>query len=117
MTPRGKFSQAKFDRECLAEYAVVFPTVCGDFAFYQFPTPEYWSKLFGETPASLSFSFNVHEDVTVPVWPKHARNGSRAGQANRGFLDPALFRTLFADRLAPYRDRVACVIFEFGTLN
>lgn len=114
---RGKFSQAKFDRECLAEYAETFPTVCGDFAFYLFPTPEYWAKLFGETPSSLSFGLKVPEDITVPIWPRHARYGVRAGQPNPGFLDANLFRKLFADRLAPYRDRVATLIFEFGTMN
>jgi hypothetical protein len=31
---RGKHSKAKFERECLSEYARTFPTVCGDFAFY-----------------------------------------------------------------------------------
>ena len=27
---RGKFSEAKFERECLAEYAQTFSTVCAD---------------------------------------------------------------------------------------
>jgi hypothetical protein len=27
---RGKLSNAKFEQECLAEYAEVFPTVCGE---------------------------------------------------------------------------------------
>jgi uncharacterized protein YecE (DUF72 family) len=113
---RGKFSRKKFDETCLKEYAEVFPVVCGDFAFYQFPSDAYWSKLFGETPDSLSFAFKVPEDVTAPVWPKHARYGVRAGKPNEGFLDPTIFRKRFADRLAPYRDRVATIIFEFGTM-
>ena len=113
---RGKFSQAKFDAGCLREYAETFPTVCGDFAFYQFPSDAYWSKLFIETPGSLTFAFKVPEDVTVPVWPRHARYGVRAGNENKGFLDASLFRTLFAERLAPHADRVATLIFEFGTL-
>lgn len=29
---RGKFSKAKFDADCLAEYAEVFPVVSGDFS-------------------------------------------------------------------------------------
>jgi len=36
----------KFRDECLAEYATVFPTVCGDFAFYQFPTEKMWQARF-----------------------------------------------------------------------
>jgi uncharacterized protein YecE (DUF72 family) len=38
---RGKFSQKAFEAECLAEFAETFPIVCGDFSFYQFPTPEF----------------------------------------------------------------------------
>ncbi|MGC4050035.1 MAG: hypothetical protein QM757_11680 [Paludibaculum sp.] len=35
---RGRFSQKKFESECLTEYAEIFPAVCGDFSFYQFPS-------------------------------------------------------------------------------
>ncbi|MDB5350731.1 MAG: hypothetical protein JWN86_1978 [Planctomycetota bacterium] len=112
---RGKFSQAKFDAECLKEYAQTFPAVCGDFSFYQFPTTAYWTKLFGGTPDSLRFAFKVPEEITVANWPSHARYGARAGQENKGFLDPRLFETAFAQPLGPYRDRVAAMIFEFGT--
>ncbi len=114
-TTRGKFSQAKFDAECLREYAETFPAVCGDFSFYQFPTASYWKKLFGGSPESLVFAFKVPEEITVATWPNHARYGSRAGQENKGFLDPRLFETAFAKPLSPYRDRVASMIFEFGT--
>ncbi|MFO0954415.1 MAG: DUF72 domain-containing protein [Isosphaeraceae bacterium] len=114
-TTRGKLSKKKFDSECLTEYAEVFPAVCGDFAFYQFPTPDYWKKLFESVPASLLFAFKVPEDVTVAKWPKHARYGSRAGEDNPHFLDVGMFRSLFARRLEPYADRVAALIFEFGT--
>src|SRR5450755_3928062 len=34
---RGRFSQKRFEAECLAEFAETFPIVCGDFSFYQFP--------------------------------------------------------------------------------
>ncbi|MFO0907965.1 MAG: DUF72 domain-containing protein [Isosphaeraceae bacterium] len=112
---RGKFSQKKFDGECLAEYAEVFPTVCGDFAFYQFPSPAYWQNLFGMTPRSLLFGLKVPEDITVARWPKHARYGKRAGLENEHFLDAGLFAKLFARPLDPYRERVATLIFEFGT--
>src|SRR5262245_19648599 len=54
---RGKFSKKKFEDTCLAEYALTFPIVCGDFAFYQFPSVEYWQRLFEGTPDSLLFGF------------------------------------------------------------
>jgi len=50
---RGRFSKQKFDSTCLAEYAETFPIVCGDFSFYQFPTVEYWSRLFTGSPREL----------------------------------------------------------------
>jgi hypothetical protein len=49
---RGKVSKAMFERECLAEYAETFSTVCGDFAFYQFPTAEYLGRPGFEIPDS-----------------------------------------------------------------
>ena len=84
---RGKFSQKKFESECLREYAEIFPVVGGDFSFYQFPSPSYWEKLFDETPSTLKFGLKVPEEITVPRWPGHARYGMRAGTANQGFLD------------------------------
>jgi uncharacterized protein YecE (DUF72 family) len=112
---RGKFSKAKFDAECLAEYARTFPTVCGDFAFYQFPSADYWRRLFEGTPGSLSVGLKVPEAITVARWPKHARYGEKAGEENKEFLDAALFLNHFAKPLEPYADRLAVLIFEFGT--
>jgi uncharacterized protein YecE (DUF72 family) len=113
---RGKFSQRKFEADSLAEYAEVFPVVCGDFSFYQFPTPDFWRQLFGESPRSLRFAFKVPEEITVAIWPGHARYGARANRANASFLDAHLLDLEFARPLEPYRDRVAAVIFEFGTI-
>jgi uncharacterized protein YecE (DUF72 family) len=114
---RGKFSRKKFEESCLAEHAATFPAVFGDFAFYQFPTADYWRRLFGGTPASYLFGFKVPEDVTVARWPGHARYGKRAGEDNEGFLDTALFRDHFARPLEPYADRLGPLVFEFGTFN
>lgn len=112
---RGKHSTAKFERGCLEEYAQVFPTVCGDFAFYQFPSTDYWTRLFEQVPANFLFSFKVPEEITVIRWPTHARYGKRAGQDNDHFLDARLFKLAFLDALEPHRSRVGPLIFEFGT--
>jgi uncharacterized protein YecE (DUF72 family) len=114
---RGKFSNAKFEENCLSEYAQTFPTVCGDFAFYQFPSEQYWAKLFDATPDEFVFSFKVPEDITVATWPTHARYGKRAGQQNEHFLDANTFAQFFTSRLEPYGKRVGPLIFEFGTFN
>ncbi len=114
---RGRFSQKKFEAECLAEYAEVFPTVCGDFSFYQFPSPEYWRRLFGSAPSTLRFAFKAPEDITVRIFPTHARYGARGGKENPNFLDAGLFSSAFAALLRPYARQVCAVIFEFGTFS
>ena len=66
-----------------------FPTVCGDFAFYQFPTEDYWERLFGQTPRNFLFGFKVPEDITVSTWPKHARiTGSGPAARTSTFWTP-----------------------------
>jgi uncharacterized protein YecE (DUF72 family) len=53
----------------------------------------------------------------VSVWPKHARYGRRAGLENEHFLNADVLKTFFTDLLEPYGNRVAPLIFEFGTFN
>lgn len=114
---RGRFSQKKFEETCLAEYAETFPVVCGDFSFYQFPSDEYWRKLFGGSPQALQFAFKVPEEITVKTWPTHARYGRRGGLENENFLNAEMFTRLFYEPLALYGARVALFIFEFGTFS
>lgn len=111
---RGRFSRKKFESECLAEYAETFPAVCGDFTFYQFPVADSWARLFGSAPASLQFAFKAPEEITVSTWPTHARYGARGGAENEWFLKAELLERAFLAPLAPYRERVATVILEFG---
>jgi uncharacterized protein YecE (DUF72 family) len=114
---RGRFSQKKFESTCLAEYAETFPAVCGDFSFYQFPSEDYWRRLFTSAPAKLLYAFKAPEQVTVKVFPAHARYGGRAGQVNETYLDAELFTEAFVRPLEPYRSQIATVIFEFGTFS
>jgi uncharacterized protein YecE (DUF72 family) len=111
---RGRFSQKKFESECLAEYAQTFPIVCGDFSFYQFPSPQYWQRLFSSSPAALQFALKVPEEVTAEVFPKHARYGPRAGLRNESYLNADAFAGLFLDPLRPHASRVSVLMFEFG---
>jgi uncharacterized protein YecE (DUF72 family) len=111
---RGKFSKARFEAECLAEFAETFPAVCGDFSFYQFPSPDFWRKLFTGAPPSLKFGLKVPEEVTVEVFPRHARYGARAGQANPSYLNADALKALFLEPLEPYRNRIGPLILEFG---
>ena len=110
-------SEARFNRECLAEYAVVFPTVGGDFSFYQFPSPSMWREMFEQVPDGFRFSLKVPEDVTVQRWPDLPRYGKRAGEENPHFMDAALVGEKLLLPLEPYRDRLGVLIFEFGTIH
>jgi uncharacterized protein YecE (DUF72 family) len=114
---RGRFSKKLFEQECLREYAEVFPTVCGDFAFYQFPTQEFWSNLFARTPENFRFAFKVPEQVTCKVFPIHARYGAQAGRENEAFLDAHVFREMFVRPLLAHRQKTALMIFEFGAFS
>ena len=80
------------------------------------PAPTTGSSSSASVPATLQFAFKVPEEITVAAWPGHARYGARAGRANASFLDARLFERQFAGPLGPYQDRVATLIFEFGTI-
>ena len=114
---RGRFSKKRFEESCLSEYATVFPTVCGDFAFYQFPSEEFWAKLFVQVPSGFRFALKVPEQITCRIFPSHARYGAQGGIENPSFLDADLFGEAFLHALEPYRDRTALLIFEFGAFS
>mgnify|MGYP002402338410 CR=1 FL=1 len=114
---RGRFSQKKFEAECLEEYAKTFPIVCGDFSFYQFPSDAFWQRLFASASPSLRYGFKVPEEITVKRFPMHDRYGARAGLTNEFFLHPDMFAENFWRPLETYKDRVAVLIFEFGTFS
>jgi uncharacterized protein YecE (DUF72 family) len=116
-TYRGRVAQKRFNDRCLAEYAEVFRTVCGDFVFYQFPSERTWKELFDQLPDGFRFSLKVPEDVTVERFPDLPRYGKRAGKENDHFLDAALVRDRLLAPLEPYRDKLGTLIFEFGTIR
>ena len=114
---RGRFSKRRFETECLREYTETFPIVCGDFAFYQFPEPEFWRRLFAQTPPGFQFAFKVPEQITCKIFPTHPRYGSTAGKENEAFLDAGLLKEMFLRPLWPYHRQAAVLIFEFGAFS
>lgn len=115
-TVRGRFSKGRFAETCLAEYSETFSTVCGDFAFYQFPVQSFWRKLFETSPEQLSFSFKVPEEITTPRFPSIERYGNFGGSRNPNFLNSAVLADLFLQQLEPYSSRINALIFEFGPM-
>src|SRR5262249_22228050 len=114
---RGRFSRQRFEAECLREYAETFPAVCGDFAFYQFPSSEFWARLFHSVSEGFRFAFKVPEQITCKMFPAHPRYGAQAGKPNEMFLDAAAFQEMFLRPLLSYQTKTALLIFEFGTFG
>jgi uncharacterized protein YecE (DUF72 family) len=114
---RGRFSKRLFDDNCLAEYAETFPAVCGDFAFYQFPSEEFWRRLFNLVPEKFQFAFKVPEPITCRVFPTHPRYGATAGRDNPAFLDAGLLIDGFLRPLELYGSKTGVLIFEFGSFS
>lgn len=111
---RGKFSETRFDRLCLAEYAEVFKSVCVDAAYYQFPSERYLAGLTEQVPADFLFSFKVTDDITIKRFPNLPRFGRRAGEMNANFLNADLFASAFLGPCERFRSQVGLVMFEFS---
>ncbi len=108
-------SKRDFEQECLAEYATVFPTVCADFALYDFPQPLRMKAIFDQTPDHFSVSFKVTDRITIKRYPNLPRHGANAGQENPDFLNPSLFEDAFLRPLEELHKKCGVIIFEFST--
>ncbi len=111
---RGKFAETRFERNCLAEYAEVFKTVCVDAAYYTFPRPSYLEGLAAQVPADFQFGFKVTDEITVKQFPNLPRFGHRAGQPNENFLNADLFASAFLRPCEAIRPQVGLLMFEFS---
>jgi uncharacterized protein YecE (DUF72 family) len=111
---RGKFSEARFERLCLAEYAEVFKTVSVDAAYYKFPTASYLEGLVSQVPADFLFAFKVTDEITIKKFANLPRHGARAGQANANFLNADLFTRAFLKPCEPFRKNIGLLMFEFS---
>ena len=114
---RGRFSESRFERLCLAEYAEVFKTVSVDAAYYRFPDERFWEKLVADVPDDFLFSLKVTDEITVQTFPNLPRFGPRAGKVNPNFLDAELFASAFAAACEPFRPNIGLLLFEFSRFN
>jgi len=111
---RGKFSETRFNRICLEEYAQVFKTVSVDAAYYTFPTEKYIGGLVDQLPADFRFALKVTDEITVKHFPNLTRFGPRAGKLNTNFLNPDLFASSFLRPLEPFKESIGLIMFEFS---
>jgi uncharacterized protein YecE (DUF72 family) len=111
---RGRFSEARFERNCLAEFAQTFSAVSVDASYYQFFKPKTLDELAAQVPDTFRFAFKVCGDITLKRFPQLPRFGHRAGTTNPHFLDADLFVNAI---LAPYtniRRKLGLLMFEFS---
>jgi len=111
---RGKFAQTRFNRNCLAEYAEVFKTVCVDAAYYTFPTQKYLEEMAGQVTPDFLFGFKVTDAITIKHFPNLPRFGAQACKPNESYLNTALFADEFLRPCESIRSHVGLLIFEFS---
>jgi uncharacterized protein YecE (DUF72 family) len=111
---RGKVAESRFEKQCLAEYAEVFKTVCVDAAYYKFPDRRYLESLVSQVPPDFRFGFKVTDEITVKKFTNLPRFGVRAGQPNANFLNADLFANAFIRSCEPFKTNVGLLVFEFS---
>ena len=110
----GRLSEARFERNCLREYAEVFKTVCVDAGYYRFPDSRYIESLVSQVPSDFLFTFKVTDDITIRKFGNLPRFGARAGSVNENFLNADLFASAFVKPFEPFKQNVGMFIFEFS---
>ena len=111
---RGKFAESRFEKNCLAEYAEVFKTVCVDAAYYTFPSHKCLEGLTSQVPADFRFGLKITDEITIRKFPNLPRFGHRAGERNAHFLNAGLFANAFLKPCEPFRDQIGLLMFEFS---
>lgn len=114
---RGKLSEARFEKHCLAEYARLFFSVCVDATYYRFPGADPLQALASQVMPGFRFSFKVTADLTVKHFPVLPRYGHKGGTLNRHFLDADLFQSAFLAPCQAIRDFMGMVIFQFPVFH
>ena len=106
-----------FNRECLAEYSELFPTVCADFALYDFPNPETMQIIHDQTTDDFKLSLKVTDRITIKRYPNLPRYGVNAGKENPDFLNHELFEDAFLKPIEALKRKRGAIIFEFSTFH
>ncbi|MEW6156194.1 MAG: DUF72 domain-containing protein [Verrucomicrobiota bacterium] len=111
---RGRFSESRFERLCLAEYQEVFKTVGVDGSYYTFPDAESLGELISGAPPDFLFTFKVTDEITLKRFRNLPRFAGRAGQWNPNFLNSEVFVNRFLEPCAPFRKNIGVLLFEFS---
>ena len=110
-------STKAFNKECLAEYSELFPTVCADFALYDFPNLDTMQVMHDQTTDDFKLSLKVTDRITIKRYPNLPRYGANAGRENPDFLNLELFEDAFLKPLENLKKKRGAIIFEFSTFH
>jgi uncharacterized protein YecE (DUF72 family) len=110
-------TKKSFQQECLSEYAELFPTVCADFALYDFPKEEAMGRIYDTTGEGFKLSLKVTDRITVKCFPNIPRYGPNAGKENPDFLNVELFEDFFLKPIEKLKGKRGAIIFEFSTFH
>jgi uncharacterized protein YecE (DUF72 family) len=111
---RGKFAKSRFERDCLAEYAETFKTVCFDGGYYRFPESRFIAGMVAQVPDDFLFTFKVTDEITVKKFTNQPRYGERAGKPNPNFLNPDMFARAFLKPFEDFKSHIGMFMFEFS---
>jgi len=114
---RGRFSKARFEKLCLAEYAQVFKSVSVDAAYYQFPSRRWLEEMVALVPSDFQFALKVTDEITLKQFPNQPRFGRRAGQPNGNFLNADRFATAFLGACESFKSNIGLLMFEFSQFH
>lgn len=110
-------SKKAFNDNALAEYSELFPTVCADFALYDFPDPDKMGFIHDQTTDEFRLSLKVTDRITIKRYPNIPRFGPKAGTENPDFLNVELFHDQFLKPLEHLKKKRGVIIFEFSTFH
>jgi uncharacterized protein YecE (DUF72 family) len=110
-------SKKAFEQECLSEYSGLFPTVCADFALYDFPDADKMRIIHDQTADGFKVSLKVTDRITIRRYPNLPRHGPNAGKENPDFLNVELFEDVFLKPIEALKEKRGAIIFEFSTFH
>ena len=92
----------------------LFRTVGIDRSFYSPLTPEELSEYSKQLPPGFPCIAKMWDEVTTCVFPRHPRQGARAGLKNPRFLDGATAAEVIAPYLTHFADHLGAILFELS---
>lgn len=110
-------TEKDFRENSLKEYALnkQFKTVGIDHSFYQPVKSEILLRYASMVPPDFQWVSKVWENITIPIFPKHKRYGSKANVVNENFLNAPLFTSQVLSEFTDPKilDHTGPLIFQF----